>query len=70
MATSTRLNIGFQGGQVLALKVTEEQHKGLLKALGSQGWHELDSEDGPARIDLGQVVYITSESPEPRVGFG
>ncbi len=70
MATTTRLNIGFQGGQVLALRVTEEQHKALLKALGAQGWHEMDSEDGPVRIDLGQVVYVTSESPEPRVGFG
>jgi hypothetical protein len=70
MSTNTRLNIGFQGGQVLALRVTEEQHKALLKVLGAQGWHEMDSEDGPVRVDLGQVVYVTSESPEPRVGFG
>ncbi len=70
MATSTRLNIGFQGGQVLAMRVTEEQQSSLLKALGSQGWHEIESEDGPVRVDLAQVVYVSSESPEPRVGFG
>jgi hypothetical protein len=70
MATNTRINVGFQGGQVLALRVTEDNHKALLKALGSQGWHELDSEDGPVRIDLAQIVYVSSESPEPRVGFG
>jgi len=70
MAKNTRLNIGFHGGQVIALKVGEEQHKALMKALGSQGWHEIESEDGPVRVDLAQVVYVSSESPEPRVGFG
>ena len=66
MASSSRLSIGFQGGQVLAVRLSEQQ----LKALGSQGWHVILSEDGPVRIDLGQVVYVTSESEEPRVGFG
>jgi hypothetical protein len=70
MATNTRLNIGFKGGQVIALRVTEEQHKALLKGLGSEGWHEVESEDGPVRLDLNQVVYVSSDSPEPRVGFG
>ncbi|HXD54543.1 MAG TPA: hypothetical protein VN618_07295 [Solirubrobacteraceae bacterium] len=70
MASSSRLSIGFQGGQVLAVRLSEEQLKGLEKALGSTGWHEIQSEDGPVRIDLGQVVYVTSEAEEPRVGFG
>ena len=70
MANNTRLNIGFQGGQVLALRVAEDQHKALMKALGSQGWHEIESEDGPVLIALAQIVYVSSESPEPRVGFG
>ncbi len=70
MASSARLSIGFQGGQVLAVRLSESQLGALEKALGSQGWHEIQSEDGPVRIDLGQVVYVTSESEEPRVGFG
>ena len=70
MASSSRLSIGFQGGQVLAVRLSEAQLKELEKALGSQGWHEIQSEDGPVRIDLGQVVSVTSESEEPRVGFG
>ena len=70
MASSSRLSIGFQGGQVLAVRLSEQQLKELEKALGSQGWHEILSEDGPVRIDLGQVVYVTSETEEPRVGFG
>jgi hypothetical protein len=69
MASSSRLSIGFQGGQVLAVRLSEQQLRELEKALGSQGWHEILSEDGPVRIDLGQVVYVTSETEEPRVGF-
>jgi hypothetical protein len=73
MAPSARprhISIGFQGGQVLALRVTEEQLKILQKALGESGWHELASEEGPVRLDLGQVVYVRSESDDLRVGFG
>ena len=70
MASSARLSIGFQGGQVLAVRLPEEQLEKLEKALGNQGWHTIQSEDGPVRIDLGQVVYVTSETEEPRVGFG
>jgi hypothetical protein len=70
MAENARLSIGFQGGQVLAVRLSEQQRKDLVKALGSQGWHEIQSEDGPVRLDLGQVVYVSSEGEEPRVGFG
>jgi hypothetical protein len=71
MASSTRrATVGFQGGQVLALRLTDEQMKSLNKALGTVGWHEIDTEDGPARIDLSQVVYVTAEADDARVGFG
>ena len=69
-AAARRIGIGFQGGQVLALRVTEEQLRVLNKALGSEGWHQLESEEGPVRLDLSQVVYVRSESDELRVGFG
>jgi len=65
-----RISIGFQGGQVLALRVSDEQLKSLNKALGAGGWHEVSSEDGPVRLDLAQVLYVSSESDEPHVGFG
>ncbi len=64
------VSVGFQGGQVLALRVTEEQLKALYGALGTAGWHELDTEDGPVRLDLAQVVYVRAESSDQRVGFG
>jgi hypothetical protein len=69
-SATRRIGIGFQGGQVLALRVTDEQLSVLKAALGSNGWHEVDSEEGPVRLDLSQVVYVRSESDELRVGFG
>lgn len=69
-STARRISIGFQGGQVLALRVSDAQFETLEKALGNIGWHELDSEEGPVRLDLAQVVYLRAESEELRVGFG
>ena len=70
MPEPRRISIGFQGGQVLALRVSEDARKALEKALGREGWHEIASEDGPVRLDLGQVVYVSADSSEPHVGFG
>jgi hypothetical protein len=70
MALARRVTVGFQGGQVLALRLTDEQLKALVKALGAGGWHEIDGEDGPVRVDLAQVVYVSAERDELRVGFG
>jgi hypothetical protein len=64
-----RVSVGFQGGQVLALRVTDEQLEALYRSLGDGGWHELETEDGPVRVYLGQVVYVRCEDTDPRVGF-
>jgi hypothetical protein len=69
-ANARRVSIGFHGGQVLALRVADEDLKALNKALDGSGWHEIESEDGPVRIALAQVVYVSADSDEPRVGFG
>ena len=69
-SASRRVSVGFQGGQVLALRVSDEQLEALHKALGSGGWHALETEDGPVRLDLAQVVYVRVEGDDSRVGFG
>jgi hypothetical protein len=69
-SAARRIGVGFHGGQVLALRVTDEQLKALNKALGGDGWYELDSDEGPVRLDLAQVVYVRAESEDLRVGFG
>ncbi len=64
-----RISIGFQGGQVLSLRVSEQQLSSLEKALADGGWHEIESDEGPVRLDLGQVVYVRAETEDLRVGF-
>ncbi len=69
-SSAMRISIGFQGGQVLAPEGGRGGAEDLNKALGTSGWHELASEEGPVRLDLAQVLYVRSESDELRVGFG
>lgn len=68
-----RAAIGFQGGQVLSLRVTEDQLKELRAALSQGtnggGWREVEATDGAVVLDLAQVVYLRVESDEHRVGF-
>lgn len=66
-----RTAVGFQGGQVLALRVPEDQLTGLRNALSGGGsrWHEVVAADGAVLVDLTQVVYLRVESDENRVGF-
>ena len=71
MAAGTRrVTVGFHGGQLLALRLSDKQFAELEQALGGGGWHTLEAEDGPVRLDLGQVVYVSAASEDPRVGFG
>jgi hypothetical protein len=69
-STLRRISVGFQGGQVLALRVSQAELDSLNKALPAGGWHDLRAEDGPVRLHLGQVVYVRAEDEEQRVGFG
>ena len=65
-----RISIGFEGGQVLSLRVEADAEKSLRQALGSEGWHEVECEGSEVRIDLAKVVYLQTDSDESRVGFG
>jgi hypothetical protein len=66
-----KIAIGFQGGQVLALRLSEPQLKELNGVLreGRERWHEVEAADGAVLVDVGQVVYLRVESDEHRVGF-
>jgi hypothetical protein len=63
--------VGFQGGQVLSLRLPEAELAKLRDALreGRERWHEVEAADGAVLVDLGQVVYLRVDSDEHRVGF-
>jgi hypothetical protein len=70
--TARRAAIGFQGGQVLTLRISEDNLTELRSALAQGaggGWREVEAADGAVVLDLSQVVYLRVESDEHRVGF-
>jgi hypothetical protein len=72
MSQLKRIDIGFQGGQVLALRAAPDAHDDFVKALtGDAGerWQSLIAEEAEYRIDLTQVVYVRRETDGQRVGF-
>ena len=67
-----RAAIGFQGGQVLSLRIDDDKLTELRKVLAdgnSGGWREVEAADGAVVLDLGQVVYLRVDSDEHRIGF-
>ena len=62
-----RADIGFQGGQVLAVRLPPDSYNTLHSALGDDNagrWHELKTVDSDIAIDLSQVVYVRVETEE------
>ena len=46
MAEAQRVEIGFEGGQVISARLAEDDLKDLRKQLEKGGWHDLHTEDG------------------------
>jgi hypothetical protein len=65
-----RISIGFQASPPLALRVTEKELDKLNSALGTEGWHEIEADDGSVRLNLAHVLWVRTESEEHSVGFG
>ena len=66
-----RTALGFQGGQVLSLRLPEEVLSRLRDTLkeGRERWIEVEASDGAVLVDVGQVVYLRVESDDHRIGF-
>ena len=65
-----QISIGFQASMPLSLRVSDDELKKLQKALGGDGWHEVEGEDGTVRLNLAHVLWLRTERDEHRVGFG
>ena len=65
-----RIEIGFAGGQVVAVRMNEDKVKDLRKALDkADGWADVETEDGDIALDLRQVVFVRGAPGEHRIGF-
>ena len=71
MAAAERVTIGFTGGQLVEVRLTEAKLKDLRKKLdAADGWTDLETEDGTVSIDLRQVVFLRGAAPTQGIGFG
>jgi hypothetical protein len=70
MASSQRISIGFQASPPIALRVSQEELDRLNGALGGEGWHEVQGDDGTLKLSLQHVLWVRVERDESRVGFG
>jgi hypothetical protein len=73
-----RIEIAFDGGQIMGALVTPASADALEEALGSADLRagagdaalSLDAEDGRYTIALQRVVYVKRFARESKVGFG
>ena len=65
-----RVEIGFDGGQVLVTRLNQKQLDELRKGLEKgEGWYDIKTEDGDLAVDLGEVIFVRVAAPEHRIGF-
>ncbi len=70
MAEAQRVEIGFEGGQVVSTRLGDQDLKDLRARLEQGGWYDLHTEEGTIALYLGKVQFLRVESGEHRVGFG
>ncbi len=66
-----RIEIGFDGGQVMGAVVETGTVDELERSLGNgtEGAFAIESEDGRYTISLRRIVYVKRFTREARVGF-
>jgi hypothetical protein len=72
VADRIRIEIGFDGGQIMGAMVESDSVDRLEQALasGEDGSLSLDVEDGRYTVALRRIAYVKRFSREGRVGFG
>jgi hypothetical protein len=65
-----RIEIGFNGGQVVSVRLDDDGLGRLRKAVeGGNGWHDLETEEGTFSLDLGKVVFVRGAGGSHSIGF-
>jgi hypothetical protein len=69
MADVQKVEIGFEGGQVVPVRLSSDELKDLRKQIEKGGWHDIKTEDGVLSIYVGKVAFLRIDSAGHRVGF-
>lgn len=67
-----RIEVGFDGGQIMSALVLPADAEALERKLsaGGEGVLELEAEDGRYAVVAHRIVYLKRFAREGRVGFG
>jgi hypothetical protein len=69
MADAQKVEIGFEGGQVVAVRLSEDELKDLRKQVEKGGWHDVKTDDGVLSVYAGKVAFLRIDSGVHKVGF-
>jgi hypothetical protein len=70
-AERIRVEVAFEGGQIVGGFVASESVDGLRAALGNgKSVFDFETEDGTYVLALNKVVYVKRFSRETQIGFG
>jgi hypothetical protein len=70
MAEQARVEIGFGIGQVLSVKLSEDELAALRKAVeAGSGWHDLRTQEGTVALNVATVVFIRVDDAAHSIGF-
>jgi hypothetical protein len=65
-----RVEVGFTGGQAIALRLSQKGYDNLRKDVQrGGGWTEVESADGLVSLNLDAVVFMKLDTGDHRVGF-
>ena len=69
---SSRIEIGFDGGQIMSALVTVASAEALERAVNAraEGTLALDAQDGRYTVVLSRIVYVKRFARGSKVGFG
>jgi hypothetical protein len=70
MAQENKVEIGFGIGQVLSVKLSDDELKSLRKAVEQgRGWYDLKTPEGSVALNLATIVFIRVADPARGIGF-
>jgi hypothetical protein len=66
----TKVEIGFGIGQVLSVKLAEDELADLRKAVeNGKGWYDLKTAEGSVALNVATVVFIRVNDATHSIGF-
>lgn len=68
-AQAQRVEIGFDGGQVVSVRLRDDELKDLRRQVDRGGWYDVKTEDGVLAVYVGKIAFLRIDSGEHRVGF-